>query len=101
MEVLNNTNKNLKIAALSYLWITCVIALVISKDDFLKFHAKQGLVLSIIQIVVSFLVVIPVFGWILAILTIFTTTLAIRSALSGGMWKIPYVYEWSKRITIK
>lgn len=101
MEVLNNTQKNYKIAALSYLWITCIIPIIFSKDEFMKFHAMQGLILSIIQITASFLIVIPVLGWIFAIMVTFVTVLAIRSALSGGKWKIPYVYELSQRINIK
>jgi len=101
MEVLNNTQKNYKIAALSYLWVTCIIPIIFSKDEFMKFHARQGLILSIIQITASFLIVIPVLGWIFAIMIIFITVLAIRSVLSGGKWKIPYVYELSQRINIK
>ncbi|MDD4290330.1 MAG: hypothetical protein PHH83_03605 [Patescibacteria group bacterium] len=101
MQEINNVQKNYKISALSYLWITCIIPLIFSKDEFVKFHAKQGLILSIIQIVSSFLIIIPVLGWIFKILIIFITFLAIKSALSGGKWKIPYIYELSQRINIK
>jgi len=101
MEVLNNIQKNYKISALSYFWVTCAIPLIFSKDEFVKFHAKQGLVLSIIQIISSFVIIIPVLGWIFAVVIIFISVLAIKSALSGGKWKIPYIYELSKRINIK
>ena len=92
--------KNKKLAALSYFWLTCPIPLIFSKDEFVKFHAKQGFTLSLIQIIVIFIFVIPVIGWILSIIVIFITILAIKSALSGGMWRIPYVFELSERIKI-
>ena len=101
MQEINNTNNNLKLAALSYLFITCLIPLILGKDEFIKFHSRQGFVLSNIQIFVIFLMSIPVFGWILGIIVILITVLAIRSSLSGGKWKIPYIYNLSLKIKIK
>lgn len=93
--------KNVKLfAVLSYLWPTCMFPLLFAQDDFVKFHAKQGLALSIIQIATIFFFIIPVLGWILGMIIIFITVLAIKSVLSGGMWRIPYIYELSKRIKI-
>lgn len=93
--------KNIKlIAALSYLWPTCMFPLLFVKNDFVKFHAKQGLALAIVQIATIFFFIIPVLGWILGIIIIFITVLAIKSAFSGSMWRIPYIYELSERIKI-
>ncbi len=93
--------KNVKLASLSYLWFTCMLPLMFGKDEFTRFHAKQGLTLSIIQIVSIFLFAIPVIGWIIGIVLIFVTILAIKSSLSGGVWKIPYIFELSERIKIR
>ena len=38
-------------AILSYLWILCLIPVLMKKEDeFVKFHAKQGLMLFIVEV---------------------------------------------------
>ena len=55
---------NKTVAALSYLWILFLVPLLLKRDSkFAQFHAKQGLVLFIIE----FLVWIPFIGWLLMI----------------------------------
>ena len=43
------SNKN-GLAALSYLWVLCLVPLLGSKDEFVKFHAKQGFVLFVFEL---------------------------------------------------
>ena len=84
-------------AAISYLWIACLIPLLVSKGSpFAQHHAKQGLILFIL----SFLTWVPFLGWILALALIIVSVLGIVKSLNGESWEIPFVYDWSKKIKI-
>ncbi|MDD3284337.1 MAG: hypothetical protein PHZ07_01960 [Patescibacteria group bacterium] len=98
--MLKNLSKE-KIAAMSYLWILCFIPFIISKDEFVRFHAKQGFVLFVIEVLLVFVGWIPIIGQILIVLIIITAVLGFRSAIEGKKWEIPFVYELSKKINIK
>ncbi len=82
-------------AALSYLWILSVVMLFLKKDDeFVSFHAKQGLILFI----ASFIGWIPVIGWIIWFLVVAFMLIGFFKALSGEKWSIPLVGSLAKKI---
>ncbi|MBP7056311.1 MAG: hypothetical protein KBB52_05630 [Candidatus Omnitrophica bacterium] len=90
-------------ALLSYLWILCLIPLLLKKDNkFALFHAKQGLVLFIAELVVGFVGVIPFLGW--AVLFFGTLLFGILSlvgvvqVLMGNYWKMPVVGDAAEKI---
>lgn len=90
---------NKTMAALSYVWILCLVPLLGKKNSkFAQFHAKQGLVLFAVEIVASILTWIPVLGWLLGLGLLIVAIMAIIKALNGDWWEIPYVYDWSKKI---
>ena len=83
-------------AALSYLWILSIVMLLIKKgDDFVKFHARQGLILFIVSVILWF---IPVLGWILNLLVLILVIVGFIKALSGEKWKIPIVGDLGEKI---
>ncbi len=97
-------------AVLSYLGILVIIPLVVVKkrNDFINFHLKQGLTLFIAEIVVwvalFILMFIPFIGGIFAVLaTLFwilvmvIVIVSLVKALMGEKWKIPVIYDMSKR----
>ncbi len=92
-------NKN-HLAALSYFWVLCLIPLLGSKDEFVKFHARQGFLLFLIEVVLMLVGWIPVIGWSLSLLVSIVAIIALVKALNGEKWKIPYIYELSKKIKI-
>ena len=93
--------KNKAIAALSYAWILCLVPLLGKRDSkFAQFHAKQGLVLFIIEIIASLLMWFPIFGQLLMLLLVVVAVMGIIKTLNGEWWKIPYVYSWSKKINL-
>jgi len=92
-------NKN--IAALSYIWVLCLVPLLTKKDSkFAQFHAKQGLVLFIIEILGTFVFWIPLIGWAMALAVFIVSIIAILKTLNGEWWKIPYVHEWSGKFNL-
>jgi uncharacterized membrane protein len=88
-------------AALSYLWILCLIPLLTKKDSkFAQFHAKQGLVLFGIELIASILFWFPVFGQLLSIVLVIVSVIGIIKAYNGEWYKMPYIYDWSLKIKL-
>ena len=53
---------------LSYLPILVLIPLLIKKDDdFVHFHAKQGLIMLVILISISVISMVPIIGWLIGV----------------------------------
>jgi len=89
--------KNKSVAAAAYLWILCLIPLLTKqKSKYAQFHAKQGLVLFGL----SFFTIVPFFGWILFLTLIIVSATAVIKAYNGEWWKIPFVYDLSKKIKL-
>jgi uncharacterized membrane protein len=109
-------NKNHELTAvLSYLGILVLIPFFViekkKRDDFIKFHLKQGFVLLIMEIILS--VVMNVFGWIpvlgavisgllglVFVAIVIIIIIAIIKALQGEKWKIPVVSDYTHLIKI-
>ncbi|HAM88847.1 MAG: hypothetical protein US83_C0006G0083 [Candidatus Falkowbacteria bacterium GW2011_GWC2_38_22] len=97
----NDIEENKTVAALSYIWVLCLVPLITKKKSkFAQFHAKQGLALFIIEIIGTFVFWIPLIGWALAIAVLVVSILGILKALNGEWWKIPYVYDFSKKFNL-
>jgi uncharacterized membrane protein len=93
--------ENKLIAALSYVWILCLVPLLTKrKSKFAQFHAKQGLILFAIEVFASFIMLFPVVGQLIALVLLVISVVGFVKALSGEWWKIPYIYEWSKKINL-
>ena len=96
-----DVEENKTVAALSYAWILCLVPLLGKrKSKFAQFHAKQGLVLFIIELGASLVMWFPVFGQLLMLALLIVSVLGIIKALNGEWWKIPYLYDWSKKINL-
>jgi uncharacterized membrane protein len=96
---------NKLVAALSYVWILFLIPLLLKRNSkFTQFHAKQGLVLFVLEVIVSFVNIVPVLGqivWFFAsIVFLVASIVGIIKTLNGEKWEMPYVYEWSKKINL-
>jgi uncharacterized membrane protein len=88
-------NKN--VAALSYLWILFLIPLLSKKDSkYCQFHAKQGLVLFILGLFTW----VPIFGWLLFVVLVAVSVFSILKVINGEWYKIPYIYDWSKKFNL-
>ncbi|MCK5510958.1 hypothetical protein KAI65_05480 [Candidatus Parcubacteria bacterium] len=92
---------NKTVAALSYIWVLCLVPLLTKKrSKFAQFHAKQGLILFIAEIVGVFVFWIPLIGWALGIALLVVSIMGVLKTLNGEWWKIPYVYDWSKKFNL-
>ena len=84
------------LAVISYFWLISLIVLLVKKDnEFVLFHARQGLVLAILATVFSF---IPIIGWLLNIVVIIFAVVGIVKALAGETWKMPILGDFAQKI---
>jgi uncharacterized membrane protein len=96
-----DVEQNKAIACLSYIWILFLVPLLAKRDSkFAQFHAKQGLILFIVEIIGSLVFWIPFIGWLLWLGLVIIAIIGIIKALNGEWWKMPYIYDWSKKINI-
>lgn len=89
-------------AVLSYVGILVLIPLFVSRDnDFVMFHAKQGLV--ILVGLIAALVIgqwLAIIGTILFVMLLLVDVVGILKALSGHRWKIPVIGEIAKALKL-
>lgn len=89
-------------AALSYVWILVLIPLLLKKNSkFAQFHAKQGLVLCVIELLGMFIFWFPLFGQLLGLLTLLAAIYGFIKAYNGEWYKMPLVYEWGEVLNDK
>lgn len=82
--------------AVSYLWILSLVVLAArKKNEFIRFHANQGILLFIIS--VAALILGPI-GMLLNILIVIVSITGIIKALKGETWTIPVVGQFAAKI---
>ena len=92
---------NKTVAALSYISILFIVPLLGKKDSkFAQFHAKQGLVMFIVELIAMLVFWIPVIGWLIGLAALVLAIAAILKTLQGEWWQIPYIYDWSKKFNL-
>lgn len=92
---------NRVIAAMGYVWILCLVPLLLKRrSKFAQFHAKQGLLLFVLEIVGWLVFWIPVFGWVLLILIILFAILGIKNALDGKYWVMPIIGKYVNKFNL-
>lgn len=90
----NDVETNKDIAALSYAWVLSVFVYFWKKDSpFVRFHAKQGVVLFILSIIFW---VIPVVGRFLELLVLALFVLGFLSAAQGEWKDLPIIGDIAK-----
>ncbi|MDD5528075.1 MAG: hypothetical protein PHO56_03840 [Patescibacteria group bacterium] len=96
-----DAQENKYTALFSYIYILFLIPLLAKRDSkFCQFHAKQGLVLFVVDIIASLFMWIPLIGQLLMLALAIVSIIGIVKVLNGEYWKIPFVYDWSEKIKI-
>ncbi|MDP7098169.1 MAG: hypothetical protein QF511_06580 [Rhodospirillales bacterium] len=91
------------LGAMSYLGILCFVPLMMNDDDeFIYFHAKQGLVIWIWSVLAVFAFPFPGIGkWLFglsALAVLVFSALGLISVLLRRAWKLPLVHAIAVRI---
>lgn len=97
VEKIPSTSDQNLLAALSYVWLLSVVMLLIKRhDEFVQFHAKQGVVLVLLTIFWW----IPVLGQLLWALAVVGMVIGFINAWQGKRFQLPFVYSWSQKIKL-
>ncbi len=103
---MNNSNqKNILMGILAYLGILIIIPYLVAKNDpFVKFHIRQGLVLLVIEVIVSILGII---FWpmraiisIINLVTLILTIIGIVNVVQGQEKELPLVGNYARYFNI-
>ncbi len=92
-------------AIISYVSCLCVISLVLKKNNkFALYHAKQGLVLFVMEVAAFILSIIPLLGWLVGVFGyaffLLVSIWAIMQAALGIYCRIPLVTKISEQVVI-
>ena len=95
-----DVEENKGITILSYIGILCLVPLLAKKDSkFAQYHAKQGLVLFIMELIIWVLIVIPFLGWIIYIVGIITSLvfaiMGIMNVVGGKCKELPIIGKFA------
>ncbi|MBI4707769.1 MAG: hypothetical protein HY761_07590 [Candidatus Omnitrophica bacterium] len=92
-------------AVISYISFLCVVSLILKKDNkFVLYHAKQGLVLFVIEVVSFILSVIPLLQVLIKTLGfsvfVLVSLWGIFNAIKGNCIKIPFVSRIAEKVIL-
>jgi fumarate reductase subunit D len=94
-------DSNKVMASLSYVWVLCLVPLVFARrSEFAQFHAKQGLLLFMVEILAWLVFWIPIFNVLLFIMIILFSLLGIRSTLDGKYWVMPILGKYVNKLNL-
>ncbi|MBU0548462.1 MAG: hypothetical protein KJ710_06320 [Candidatus Omnitrophica bacterium] len=92
-------------AVISYVSFLCIITLILKKDNkFALYHARQGLVLFVMEVVAFILSIIPLLGWLVGVfgyaLFLLVSIWGIMQAALGLYCRIPVITEVSEKVIL-
>ena len=92
-------------AAVGYLGILCLIPLLFKRNSpYVQFHAKQGLVILIVWVILWIGNIIPILGQIVwavgSVVLLIVVILGIVNALNGKMWPIPFLGKYAAQLKV-
>ena len=96
-----DVQENKAITILSYLGILCLVPLLAKKESkFAQFHAKQGLVLFIVEIIGSFLVPLLGLGLLVYLAALIFSIIGIVNVAGGKMAKLPLIGDLAEKFNL-
>ncbi|MFH2063016.1 MAG: hypothetical protein ABIJ46_02565 [bacterium] len=100
-EPVNRSDEQRLMAALSYVGILFLVPLLYpKKDEEIRFHLRQGVVVFIVDVLVSFVAWIPLIGWSLALVMLLVSIYGFIQAWQGERWEIPFLHQYAEKINL-
>lgn len=91
-------------AVISYISFLCIVSLILKKDNkFALFHAKQGLVLFVIEVICFIVSVIPLYWFIdklVFAIFILASIFGMTQALLGNLKGLPFISKIADKIIL-
>lgn len=100
-----DVEENKVMAAIGYLGILFLVPLLAKKDSpFAQYHAKQGMILFIFEVIISFVMVIPFLGWMIGglgwLFGVILFIMGLVNALGGKMQPLPLIGQFAEKMNI-
>lgn len=92
-------------SAVSYLGVLCFLPIILKiKSDFVRFHARQGLVLFLAEIIFTLIWIIPFFGWVVGLLgwsfSLIASLIGFFTSLIGKQKRIIIIHRFIEKVKI-
>lgn len=90
-------------AALSYFGMLALVPTIINRrDPYVSFHARQGLVLWIWEVLAVFSLAVPAIGRLFfqmsGVICFVLSVVGLISVMLGRAWKLPIVGGWAEKL---
>ncbi|MBF0110522.1 MAG: hypothetical protein HQL76_15245 [Magnetococcales bacterium] len=91
------------LAGMSYLGILSLVPLVVNREDsYVRFHARQGIILWMWEVLAIYSLAIPGLGRpffsISGLLCFLFSVFGLASVIMGRAWKLPLIGNWAESI---
>ena len=97
----NDIKENKAITVLSYIGILCLVPLLAKKESkFAQFHAKQGLVLFVVEIIGSFLIPLFGLGILIHLAALIFSIIGIVNVAGGKTSKLPLIGDLAEKFNL-
>ena len=91
------------LAVMSYLGVLSLVPLVMNRhDSYVQFHARQGVVLWMWEVLAIYTLLVPAVGQVFfrvsSIACLVLSVAGVLSVLLGRAWKFPVIGDWAARL---
>lgn len=91
------------LAAISYLGVLCLAPIMLKvKNDYVRFHARQGFLLFVAEIVFILIWVVPFIGVIIGsigwIVCFVLSLIGLVNGIIGREWKMPILHKFANKV---
>lgn len=91
------------LAVMSYLGVLSLVPLVMNRDDsYVQFHARQGVVLWMWEVLAIYTLLVPAVGQFFfrfsSLACLVLSVIGVLSVLLGRAWKFPIIGDWATRL---
>jgi uncharacterized membrane protein len=100
-----NMNNNLVLSVFAYLGPLAIVSYIAGKDDFTKFHARQGIILFGLEVLVWLLSTMSYSFWMILNLvnlaTLILSIIGLVNVMQGHKKELPIVGGWGASFGLK
>lgn len=97
----HDIEQNRAVAAMGYIWILCLVPLLLKRDSaFATYHAKQGLVLFIVEVLAMAIAWIPLVNVVAFFGIVTLAALGIANATRGLALPLPIIGRWASLLNL-
>lgn len=91
------------LAVMSYLGVLSLVPLVMNRNDsYVQFHARQGVVLWMWEVLAIYTLLVPAVGNFFfrfsSLACLVLSVIGVLSVLLGRAWKFPIIGDWAARL---